>query len=156
MWPVYIYESIVQSLVIIFDLCALVILLFVSTSFIFLLHKQTLPPLISFPTYVVAVVVSSICIFNVSRVVVSRAEMMLGLSKGGTAVTRCRSMFTDVLEDIVQLASLQTSLKVVDEALKITNRRVNALEFVVMPRLNNTVKYINSELDELEREDQYR
>jgi len=40
--------------------------------------------------------------------------------------------------------------------LKVTNRRVNALEFVIMPQLNNTIKYIISELDEMEREDQYR
>lgn len=38
----------------------------------------------------------------------------------------------------------------------VTNRRVNALEFVIMPMLYNTIKYIISELDELEREDQYR
>jgi len=56
----------------------------------------------------------------------------------------------------VALASLQTSLKTLDEALKVTNRRVNALEFVVMPQLSNTIKYVLSELDELEREDQYR
>ena len=60
------------------------------------------------------------------------------------------------MDDLVQLASLQTSLKTLDEALKVTNRRVNALEFVIMPQLNNTIKYIISELDEMEREDQYR
>ncbi|MCD7446897.1 hypothetical protein HAX54_018868 [Datura stramonium] len=37
-----------------------------------------------------------------------------------------------------------------------TNRRVNALENVVKPRLENTVTYIKGELDELEREDFFR
>jgi len=83
-------------------------------------------------------------------------EILVGLSKGGQAVNKCRDSFTKTLDDLIQLASLQTSLKTLDEALKVTNRRVNALEFVVMPRLQNTIKYIISELDELEREDQFR
>jgi len=83
-------------------------------------------------------------------------DILVGLSKGGQAVNKCRDSFQKTLDDLVQLASLQTSLRSLDEALKITNRRVNALEFVIMPQLNNTIKYIISELDELEREDQYR
>eukprot|EP01034_Spumella_vulgaris_P025398 gene25398-31856_t len=40
-----------------------------------------------------------------------------------------------------------------DEALKVTNRRVNALENVTLPKIIATISYINRELDELERED---
>jgi len=80
----------------------------------------------------------------------------IGLSKGGNIVNKSREIWTHALEDLVQLASLQTSVKTLDDALKVTNRRVNALEFVIMPMLYNTIKYIISELDELEREDQYR
>ncbi len=40
--------------------------------------------------------------------------------------------------------------------IKATNRRVNALEHIMIPRLENTVKYINSELDEMDREDFFR
>jgi V-type H+-transporting ATPase subunit D len=43
-----------------------------------------------------------------------------------------------------------------DEAIKTTNRRVNALENVVKPRIENTITYIKGELDELEREDFFR
>jgi len=43
-----------------------------------------------------------------------------------------------------------------DAVIKITNRRVNAIEYVVMPRIENTIKYIESELDEGEREEFYR
>jgi V-type H+-transporting ATPase subunit D len=85
-----------------------------------------------------------------------KGEAMFGLSRGGEQVSKCRSAFLQTIEDLIKLASLQTSVKALDEALKVTNRRVNALEFVIMPVLNNTITYINSELDELEREDNYR
>ena len=52
---------------------------------------------------------------------------------------------------LVELASLQTSFLTLDEAIKTTNRRVNALENVVKPKLENTISYIKGELDELER-----
>lgn len=81
---------------------------------------------------------------------------MVGLSRGGDAVLRCRQHFVETLDLLVKLASLQTSLKTLDEALKITNRRVNALEFVIIPRIANTITYVMGELDELEREDTFR
>jgi V-type H+-transporting ATPase subunit D len=43
-----------------------------------------------------------------------------------------------------------------DEVIRITNRRVNAIEYVVIPRLENTINYIIDELDEREREEFYR
>lgn len=71
-----------------------------------------------------------------------------------------RFTFCDVSADMcyscVELASLQTSFLTLDEAIKTTNRRVNALENVVKPRLENTITYIKGELDELEREDFFR
>lgn len=45
---------------------------------------------------------------------------------------------------------------ILDEVIKVTNRRVNALEHILIPRTENTIKYINSELDELDREEFYR
>ncbi|KAF3558879.1 hypothetical protein F2Q69_00014770 [Brassica cretica] len=50
----------------------------------------------------------------------------------------------------------QTSFLTLDEAIKTTNRRVNALENVVKPKIENTISYIKGELDELEREDFFR
>jgi len=79
-----------------------------------------------------------------------------GLSKGGQQIARARTTFAKAVEVLVQLATLQTSFTILDEAIKVTSRRVNALDTVVIPRIGNTVEYIKSELDELEREEFFR
>ena len=56
----------------------------------------------------------------------------------------------------MELASLQTSFVTLDEAIKITNRHVNAIEHVVIPRIESTLAYIITELDEREQEEFYR
>ena len=50
----------------------------------------------------------------------------------------------------------QTSYLILDEVIKMTNRRVNAIEHVIIPRIENTVSYIVSELDEQDREEFFR
>ena len=77
----------------------------------------------------------------------------IGLAGGGRKIAECKEKFTNLLAVLVKLASLQTSFVNMDEALKVTNRRVNALENVTLPRIEKTLSYITSELDELERED---
>jgi V-type H+-transporting ATPase subunit D len=44
----------------------------------------------------------------------------------------------------------------IERVIKVTNRRVNALEFVIIPQIEATIKWIEGELDELDREDFYR
>jgi hypothetical protein len=48
------------------------------------------------------------------------------------------------VELLVELASLQTAFLTLDEAIKTTNRRVNALDNVVRPKLENTIAYIKA------------
>jgi len=83
-------------------------------------------------------------------------QELTGLGKGGRQVQECRDLYLKALEGLIELASLQTAFVTLDEVIRITNRRVNAIECVVRPKLENTISYIVSELDELEREEFYR
>lgn len=87
----------------------------------------------------------------------SHADFNLtGLGRGGQQVTKAREVYAKALETLVELASLQTAFMILDEVIRATNRRVNAIEHVVIPRLENTIKFIISELDEMDREEFYR
>lgn len=81
---------------------------------------------------------------------------ILGLTGGGQAIQKCRERFQKFLLNLIEIASLQTQFITLDEVIKITNRRVNALEFIVIPRIEFIIKYIDKELDEESREDFYR
>ena len=81
---------------------------------------------------------------------------LTGLGRGGQQVQKAKQVYTKAVETLVELASLQTAFIILDEVIKVTNRRVNAIEHVIIPRTENTIAYINSELDELDREEFYR
>lgn len=81
---------------------------------------------------------------------------ILFLDRSGQVLNECRTRFLEVLDMLVDLCALKNSFRILDSILTATNRRVNALEFSIIPRLENTVSYINSELDEQDREDFFR
>merc|ERR1712152_40859 len=81
---------------------------------------------------------------------------MTGLARGGQKVAELKKNYTAAVTLLVELASLQTSFVTLDEVIKTTNRRVNAIEHVIIPKIERTLAYIVSELDELEREEFFR
>lgn len=78
------------------------------------------------------------------------------MGQSGSIMRECREQFLECLQSLVEVASLQTSFLILDDVLHATNRRVNALEYFLIPKLENTIGYVNSELDEQDREDFYR
>jgi len=81
---------------------------------------------------------------------------LTGLGKGGANIAKLKKNYSKAVELLVELATLQTCFITLDEAIKVTNRRVNAIEHVIIPRIENTISYIMTELDEMEREEFFR
>lgn len=66
----------------------------------------------------------------------------LGISGGGRQIAAAKAKFTALLDGLVKLGSLQTAFLTLDEAIKLTNRRVNALDNVVIPSIVATVRHL--------------
>ncbi|KAL5963603.1 V-type proton ATPase subunit D [Taenia solium] len=84
------------------------------------------------------------------------AYELTGLSGGGQQIDKLKKAYAKAVKLLVDLASLQTSFVTLDKVIKVTNRRVNAIEHVIIPRLERTIAHIIQELDEREREEFYR
>ena len=72
---------------------------------------------------------------------------LAGLAKGGQQFKRLKANYQKAINLLVELASLQTSFITLDEVIKTTNRRVNAIEHVIIPKIERTLAYIVSELE---------
>ena len=64
--------------------------------------------------------------------------------------------FTSILKKLIELADLEGGIKSLAIEIEKTKRRVNVLENNLIPKLKNTRKYIEMQLEEREREDFFR
>jgi len=62
----------------------------------------------------------------------------------------------EAIKAIAELSSAEAAVKKLAEAIASTKRRVNSLEYVIIPRMLATIRYIEMHLEEAEREDFFR
>ena len=63
---------------------------------------------------------------------------------------------SDILPELIQLAQLEKSCQLMAAEIEKTRRRVNALEYVMIPELQADIKYITMKLEENENSTKVR
>lgn len=91
---------------------------------------------------------------NLTVSIEKREYPMKGYSIAGTTamLEQCIEKYEQVLEMALQLAETEIAIKRLITEIEKTKRRVNSLEFIMIPRLQEQMKMIAFKLDELERD----
>ena len=63
----------------------------------------------------------------------------------------CIGEMGDLLPKLIELAEVEKTCNMLADEIEKNRRRVNALEFVMIPEFQETIKYITMKLDEAER-----
>ncbi|MCL1793383.1 MAG: V-type ATP synthase subunit D [Oscillospiraceae bacterium] len=64
---------------------------------------------------------------------------------------RAIQKFSNLLPKLLELAKVEKSCELMADEIEKTRRRVNALEYMTIPNLTETIRYIKMKLDENER-----
>ena len=73
-----------------------------------------------------------------------------------SAIDEAATAYEKVVEKTILAAEVETSMRKLLNEIEKTKRRVNALEFVVIPNLDKTKSFIQLRLEEMERENIFR
>ncbi len=68
------------------------------------------------------------------------------------AITEAAEEYEELVEMIIEAAEIETTMRKMLEEIEKTKRRVNALEFEVIPDMEDKAEYIEMRLNEQERE----
>ena len=72
------------------------------------------------------------------------------------SIEEAAAAFEKLLETLVRAAEVETTMKKMLDEIEKTKRRVNALEFKVIPELDDAQRFVKSRLEEMERENTTR
>lgn len=110
------------------------------------------------PLQVSSISVMGVRVPHIEQKRVSRSALGRGYSIVGTSITidEAASAFETEVDSIIQLAESELRLTRLASEIQRTSRRLNALDHLLIPRLETECDYIQMTLDERERSDHFR
>lgn len=79
-----------------------------------------------------------------------------GVINTSTYIEEAATAFEKLLETLVRAAEVETTMKKLLDEIEKTKRRVNALEFKVIPELKESERFVRFSLEEMSREETTR
>lgn len=83
-------------------------------------------------------------------------ERGYGTMDSSAAIDEAAESYEAVVQKVIKAAEVETALKKLLHEIEKTKRRVNALEFAVIPKMELTKSFITMRLEEMERENIFR
>jgi V/A-type H+-transporting ATPase subunit D len=114
---------------------------------------QEVPDITLSSKNIMGVVVPEIESTSVKKTLVERGYGLLGTT---SLIDETAGAYEDLVEAIIESAEIETTMKKLLDEIESTKRRVNALEFKVIPELTEARDFIKMRLDEMEREELFR
>ncbi|AEH61316.1 V-type ATPase, D subunit [Methanosalsum zhilinae DSM 4017] len=102
---------------------------------------------------IMGVVVPKIQSRSVAKPLNKRGYGLLGTS---SYIDEAAEAYEILVEKIILAAEIETTIKKLLDDIEKTKRRVNALEFKVIPELTESMNFIKLRLEEMERENTFR
>jgi len=102
---------------------------------------------------IMGVVVPQIESTKVRKSIDERGYGVLGTS---ARIDEAAEAYEELIESIILAAEVETAMKKMLDEIEKTKRRVNALEFKLLPELHEAQEYIEQKLEEQEREEIFR
>jgi V/A-type H+-transporting ATPase subunit D len=102
---------------------------------------------------IMGVVVPEIRATAVRKTIDERGYGLLGTR---SVIDEAATSFEELVDEIVRAAEIETTMKRLLSEIEGTKRRVNALEFKVIPELKEAADFIKMRLDEMERDELVR
>lgn len=79
------------------------------------------------------------------------SDLPYGLAETSADLDDAIATMAALLPKLIQLAEIEKSCDLLADEIEKTRRRVNALEYVMIPQFEETIRYISMKLDENER-----
>ncbi|WP_225335167.1 V-type ATP synthase subunit D [Halomicrobium urmianum] len=91
-----------------------------------------------------------------SKVRKSLDERGYGVMGSSARIDEAADAYEELIENVILAAEVETAMKKMLDEIETTKRRVNALEFKLLPELHSNKEYIEQKLEEQEREEIFR
>ena len=104
-------------------------------------------------SYIMGVPVPEVEKKSIKKSALARGYSLTGVT---SRINEAAERFEKEIDMVIEIAAVETKLRRLGEEIQKTRRRVNALDYIVVPQLQHQVKYIQATLDERAREELFR